>query len=324
MQQDPRRYLDPKFLARISRLEVKARLIVEGFISGLHKSPYHGFSVEFAEHREYVPGDDIRHIDWKVFGRSDRFYIKQYEEETNLKAYILLDVSQSMAYPYASNSLAGGVEGKGDTTDAGAPAARTRVSKFEYGTYVAAGLAYLLLKQQDAVGLALFDDRVRSFVNPSSNPSHLQALLGEIEGSSLREKTNVGSIFHEFADRIKRKGLILVISDLFDDAEQLKRGLKHLRYKNHEVVVFHILDEDELTFPFRRMTLFEGLEGLPELLANPQALRDAYLAELNKYLAEVRKVCRDTHIDYVRLDTSDHLDVALTAYLAKRAGTQRT
>lgn len=324
MQQDPRRYLDPKFLARISRLEVKARLIVEGFISGLHKSPYHGFSVEFAEHREYVPGDDIRHIDWKVFGRSDRFYIKQYEEETNLKAYILLDVSQSMAYPYASNSLSSGVEGKGDTTDAGAPAARTRVSKFEYGTYVAAGLAYLLLKQQDAVGLALFDDRVRSFVNPSSNPSHLQALLGEIEGSSLREKTNVGSIFHEFADRIKRKGLILVVSDLFDDAEQLKRGLKHLRYKNHEVIVFHILDEDELTFPFRRMTLFEGLEGLPELLANPQALRDAYLAELNKYLAEVRKVCRDTHIDYVRLDTSDHLDVALTAYLAKRAGTQRT
>jgi len=328
MQQDPRRYLDPKFLARISRLEVKARLIVEGFISGLHKSPYHGFSVEFAEHREYVPGDDIRHIDWKVFGRSDRFYIKQYEEETNLKAYILLDVSQSMAYPYASNPLSNAAAAKAGTGSTGGlvakAAATARVSKFEYGTYVAAGLAYLLLRQQDAVGLALFDDRVRSFVNPSSNPSHLQALLGEIEGSSLREKTNVGSIFHEFADRIKRKGLILIVSDLFDDAEHLKRGLKHLRYKNHEVIVFHILDEDELTFPFRRMTLFEGLEGLPELLANPQVLREAYLAELNTYLAEVRKVCRDTHIDYVRLDTSDHLDVALTAYLAKRAGTQRT
>jgi uncharacterized protein (DUF58 family) len=321
MQQDPRRYLDPKFLARISRLEVKARLIVEGFISGLHKSPYHGFSVEFAEHREYVPGDDIRHIDWKVFGRSDRFYIKQYEEETNLKAYILLDVSQSMAYPYASNPLSNAAPLKGG---AGGEPGNARVSKFEYGTYVAAGLAYLLLRQQDAVGLALFDDRVRSFINPSSNPSHLQALLGEIEGSSLKEKTNVGSIFHEFADRIKRKGLILIVSDLFDDAEHLKRGLKHLRYKNHEVVVFHILDEDELTFPFRRMSLFEGLEGLPELLANPQALREAYLVELNTYLADVRKVCRDTHIDYVKLSTADHLDVALSAYLAKRAGTQRT
>jgi uncharacterized protein (DUF58 family) len=305
---DPRKYLDPKFLARISRLEVKARLIVEGFISGLHRSPYHGFSVEFAEHREYVPGDDIRHIDWKVFGRSDRFYIKQYEEETNLKAYILLDVSQSMAYPHAP----------GEEPEAG------RISKFEYGTFVAAGLSYLLLRQQDAVGLALFDDHVRSLVNPSSNPSHLQALLGEIDGSTLREKTNVGSIFHEFADRIKKKGLILVISDLFDDIEHVKRGLKHLRYKGHEVIVFHILDGDELSFPFQRMTLFEGLEGMPELLANPQSLRDAYLEELNKFLGEVRKVCRDMRIDYVQLGTHDLLDVALSAYLAKRAGTQRT
>ncbi len=305
---DPRKYLDPKFLARISRLEIKARLIVEGFISGLHRSPYHGFSVEFAEHREYVPGDDIRHVDWKVFGRSDRYYIKQYEEETNLKCHVLLDVSQSMAYPHAP----GGAH-EGD-----------RVSKFEYGTFVAAGLSYLLLRQQDAVGLALFDDRLRTLVNPSSNPSHLQALLGEMEESQLREKTDVGSIFHELADRIKKKGLILIVSDLFDDLEHIKRGLKHLRYKGHEVIVFHILDRDELTFPFQRMTLFEGLEGMPDLLANPQSLRDAYLEELDEFLVEVRKVCRDIRIDYVQLDTADHLDVALSAYLAKRAGTQRT
>ncbi len=308
MTSDPRKYLDPKLLSRISRLEMKARLIVEGFISGLHKSPYHGFSVEFAEHREYVPGDDIRHIDWKVFGRSDRFYIKQYEEETNLRSYILLDVSQSMAYPHAPGS---GKEGD-------------RVSKYEYGTFVAAGLCYLLLRQQDAVGLTLFDDRVRTFVAPSSSPSHLGALLGEIEKSPLREKTDVGSIFHEVADRIKKKGLILIVSDLFDDIARLKRGLKHLRHKGHDVIVFHVLDEDELTFPFQRMTLFEGLEGFPELLANPQSLRAAYLEEITSFLAEVRKICRDLRVDYVQLNTASPLDVALTAYLAKRAGTLRT
>lgn len=303
-----KKLLDPAFLARISRLEVKARLIVEGFISGLHKSPYHGFSVEFAEHREYVPGDDIRHIDWKVFGRSDRYYIKQYEEETNLKAHILLDVSQSMAYPHAPGEEAEGA----------------RPSKFEYGAFVAAGLAHLLLRQQDAVGLTLFDDRVRTLIAPSSNPSHLTALLSEIGKAPLREKTNVGAIFHEVADRIKKKGLILVISDLFDQSEHLKNGLKHLRYKGHDVIVFQVLDVEELTFPFQRMTLFEGLEGYPELLANPQSLREAYLEELKTFLAEVRKTCRDLRIDYAQLDTGAPLDVALAACLARRAGTLRS
>ena len=309
---DPRVYLDPKVLARLSRLEVKARLIVEGFISGLHKSPYHGFSVEFAEHREYVPGDDIRHVDWKVFGRSDRFYIKQYEEETNLKAYVLLDASQSMSYPEAPGATRGRPRAEGD-----------RVSKFEYATYVAASLAYLLIRQQDAVGIALFDEEVRNFVPPSSSPSHLQTLLGALDSTPLKEKTDIGAIFHEFADRIKKKALILVVSDLFDDIEHLKRGLKHLRYKNHEVIVFHVLDHDELTFPFQRMTLFEGLEAMPDLLANPQSLRDAYLEEIRSFLGEVRKVCRDNRIDYVQLDTEDKLDVALSAYLAARAGSLR-
>ena len=301
---DPRKYLDPGVLARVSRLELKARLIVEGFIAGLHKSPYHGFSIEFAEHREYVPGDDIRHIDWKVFGRSDRFYIKQYEEETNLKSYILLDVSQSMDYPDRRKDP-------------------DRVTKFDYATYVAAGLAYLLLRQQDAVGIALFDDAIRSFVNPSSNPSHLQAICSAVESPSLRQKTDVGAIFHELADRVKKKGLVLIVSDLFDDLDRVKRGLKHLRYKNHDVIVFHVLDRDELTFPFRRMTLFEGLEGLPDVVANPNSLREAYLAEMQGFLGEVRKVCRDHRIDYVELDTSMKLDVALSTYLAARAGSLR-
>ena len=307
---DPRDYLDPKLLAGISRLEVKARLIVEGFISGLHRSPYHGFSVEFAEHREYVPGDDIRHIDWKVFGRSDRFYIKQYEEETNLKAYLLLDASESMAYPEPSGGAKGRAPGE-------------RPSKFEYGTYIVAGLAYLLLKQQDAVGLSLFDDRVRSFVTPSSSPSHLQTLLQGIVDGPSRGKTNVGSIFHEFADRVKKKGLIVIVSDLFDNIDHIKRGLKHLRYKGHEVIVFQVLDHDERVFPFQRMTLFEGLEALPELIANPRALRDAYLEEMEGHLKAVGRACRDNDIDYVLLDTDEKLDVALSAFLAKRAGTQR-
>jgi uncharacterized protein (DUF58 family) len=302
---DPRRYLDPLVLQQIGRLELKARLIVEGFISGLHKSPYHGFSVEFAEHREYVPGDDLRYIDWKVFGRSDRVYIKQYEEETNLRAYILLDASESMAYPYEADRSAG------------------RVSKFEYACYVAASIAYLSLKQQDAVGLSVFDSSVRSFLPPSSNPSTLQNLVAAVQEPPLREKTDVGAIFHEFADRIRTRALVIVISDMLDDVERVQRGLRHLRYKGHEVVLFHVLDRDELTFPFQRMTLFEGMEGLPEALADPRALRSAYLAELEQFLAAVRRVCRDQRIDYVRLDTAEKLNVALSAYLAARAGSRR-
>jgi uncharacterized protein (DUF58 family) len=303
---DPRKYLDPRVLSKLGRLEIKARLIVEGFITGLHRSPYRGFSIEFAEHREYVPGDDIRHVDWKVFGRSDRYYIKQYEEETNLKAYILVDASESMAYP--------AVPGK----DSGA------ISKYEYATYIAASLAYLLLRQQDAVGLALFDDRVRSLVPPSSNPSHLTTLLGPLDNPGLQQETNVGSILHEFADRVKKKSLIIVISDLLDDVPRLTRGLKHLRYRKHDVMVLHVLARDELQFPFQRMTLFEGMEGFADQLANPSALRDAYLAELNGYLAEVRKICRDDRIDYALLDTEEKLDVPLSAFLAMRAASQKT
>ena len=269
---DPRKYLDPKILSKLSRLEIKARRVVEGFIAGLHRSPYRGFSIEFAEHREYVPGDDIRHVDWKVFGRSDRYYIKQYEEETNLKSYILLDMSESMAYP----------EQPGKPADS--------ISKYEYGTYVGASLAYLLLRQQDAVGLALFDDKVRNFIPPSSNPSHLATLLGAMDGRELTSKTRAGSIFHEIADRVKKKGLMVIISDLFDDLGSLERGLKNLRYKNHDVMVFHVLARDELTFPFQRLTLFEGLEEYADQLANPTSLRDAYLAEFQRHLSDRKSV----------------------------------
>ncbi|MHC4599068.1 MAG: DUF58 domain-containing protein [Planctomycetota bacterium] len=296
------KYLDPRTLNKIGRLELKARLIVEGFISGLHKSPYHGFSVEFAEHREYVPGDEIKHIDWKVFGRTDRFYVKQYEEETNLAATILLDTSESMAYT---------------SPDVG-------VSKLEYASYVAASLAYLILQQQDAVALATFDAEINKFLPPSSHGSHLKNLLRAIEESAPARKTDVGIILHETAERMKKRGLVVLLSDLFDSSENLASGLQHLRHKKHEVILFHVLDRDEIRFPFQRMTLFEGLEALPKINVDPRALRKAYLEELNDFLGDVRKVCLQNGVDYVELHTDMLLDVALAEYLATRSAGRRS
>ena len=293
------KYLDPKTLNKLSRLEMKARSIVEGFISGLHRSPYHGFSVEFAEHREYVAGDDLRYIDWKVFGRSDRFYIKQYEEETNYRCHLLLDTSESMAY--ASDRENGGV------------------SKFEYGCMVSAALAYLISKQQDSVGLALFRENLVKQVPPGSSNQHLRQILHELEQAKPDGKTKLGAVLHEVAEKISRKGIVVVLTDAFDDVESVLEGLQHLRHRRHEVVLFHLLDHEELTFSFRDMTRFEGLEALPELLASPQSLRKAYLEALQDFQAKLRKGCRDYNVDYRLLDTAEPLDVALTTYLTSRA-----
>ena len=292
-----RKYLDAKVLSRIARLELKARQIVEGFITGLHRSPYHGFSVEFAEHREYVPGDDIKHLDWKVWGRSDRFYIKQYEQETNLKAYILLDTSESMKY---------------GSKDVG-------MSKYDYACFLTASLSYLVLRQQDAVGVALFDSTIHKFIPPSSVSAHLRQILYEMEHTYPREKTNIGLILHNLAEMIPRRGVIIIISDMFDSVDNIMFGLRHLRHKQHEVILLHTLDHDELEFPFQQMTLFEGLEGYPELLADPRALRKAYLEELNSFITEMKRGCRVNLVDYVLMDTKTPLDVALTVYLARRS-----
>ncbi len=299
MAEDYTKYLDPKVINKISKLEIKARLIVEGFISGQHKSPYHGFSVEFAEHREYVPGDDIRHVDWKVFGKSDRYYIKQYEEETNFRAHLLLDTSESMSY------------------------ASGPVSKFDYGCYVAASLAHLIIQQQDSVGLTTFDEKIQKFLPVSSNPAHLKLILSELSSSRpAGKKTRFGPILHELAERITRKGLVMVISDLFDDPQEILLGLQHLRHKKHEVILFHVLDEHEISFPFDDMTKFEGLEGYEPLICQPRSIRQAYLEEVNRFIDEVKKGCRSYNIDYVQLTTDRPLDVALTAYLATRAGSK--
>lgn len=290
------KFLDPQTLARLQGLELRARHIVEGYVSGVHRSPYHGFSIEFAEHREYVPGDDLRYVDWKVFGKTDKVYLKQFEEETNLVSYMLLDTSESMRY-------------KSD----GVP-----LSKLEYAQCIAASLSYLILQQQDSVGLATFDKELRALVRASSHPSHLKQLLHVMEETVPERKTAAGPIFHDLAERLKKRGIVLVLSDLFDDVPSMMAGLKHFRHRRHEVVVFHVLDPAELDFPFRQVTLFKGLEQLPDVLTDARALRKAYLQEFNQFLHQVKQGCRQHRIDYVLLRTDQPLDVALSSYLASR------
>jgi uncharacterized protein (DUF58 family) len=292
--EDPQRYLDPLTLAKVRSLELQARLVVEGYLSGLHKSPYHGFSVEFSQHREYVPGDDIKHVDWKVYGRTGRFYLKQYEEETNLICWLLLDTSESMQFRSAA------------------------VSKYDYACMVAAALSYLTLHQQDSVGLVTFDNQIRQFVRPSSQPSHLKQIVQVINVGTAREKTQLAPIFHDLAERLNRRSIIIVLSDLFDEASAILAGLKHLRHKRHEVVVMQILDGAELDFPFQESTLFRGLEQLPELLTDPRTLRQGYLEEIQAFIQELQRGCRGQNVDYVQLRTDTNLGVALSSYLAQR------
>jgi uncharacterized protein (DUF58 family) len=291
------KYLNPQTLAELQGLELKARLIVEGYVSGLHKSPYHGFSIEFAEHREYVQGDDLRYVDWKVFGKSDRYYLKQYEEETNFACYFLLDTSESMLYR----------------------SEKAPVTKLAYSQYVCAALSYLILKQQDAVGLATFDNAVRNFVRAGSHPSHLKQVCHVMDIAGAKGETSMGPIFHDLAERIKKRGLGVILSDLYDDVPSLMLGLKHLRHRRHEVLVLQVIDPAEQDFPFQDPTLFRGLEGLPEQLTEPRSLRTAYQREFEAFLKSIRRGCRDLHMDYTLLRTDQPLDVALRTFLSGRA-----
>lgn len=295
--EDSRKYLDPQMLAKLQGLELRAHRIVEGYVAGVHRSPYHGFSIEFAEHREYVPGDDLRYVDWKVFGRTDKIYLKQFEEETNLVSYILLDTSESMLY-------------RGE---------RAALSKLEYAKCIAAALAYLVLQQQDSVGLVTFDSEVRALVRASGQPSHLRQLVHVMEQSTAEKKTSTGPIFHELAERLKKRGIVVILSDLFDDVDSMMTGIKHFRHRRHEVIVFHVIDPDEADFPFRGTTKFQGLEQLPEVVTDPRGLRKAYLNEFENFVRSVQEGCRDHNVDYVQLRTDQPMDVALSNYLAHRA-----
>lgn len=305
-------YLDPKTLDRIKRLDVRARLVVEGFITGQHRSPYHGFAVEFATHREYAPGDDLRHIDWKVWSKTDRLYIKEYEEETNLKCTILLDASKSMRYGGASQNSSPLPKGEGAW------------SKFDYAATAAASLAYLLQQQQDAVGLVTFTTKVQKNLPASSHPNHLKLMLHELEQTSVDDKTDVSTVFPELARQIRRRGMIVLFSDLFLPIPTLAESIKQFRLRKHEVVVFHVMHDDELTFPFEDNTLFRGLEENVQLHTEPRALRRSYLEAIETFLAGVRKTCASAGVDYVLMNTKEPLDAVLGSYLTFRQKIRRS
>jgi uncharacterized protein (DUF58 family) len=289
------RYLDPAVIARLGTMELRAKTIVEGFISGLHRSPFRGFSVEFAEYRQYLPGDDLSTIDWKVYARSDRHYVKKYEEDTNLDCHILLDVSASMTY------------GSGD------------VSKLAYASYLAAALAYLMHRQRDAVGFVAFDEQIVDRLPASARPGHLKAVLLALSRLQAGTRSNVSKPLHQLAEALARRSMAVVISDLLDEPAEVIAGLKHLRFRGTDVIVFHVLDRAELTFPFERPARFKDMETDAEILAAPAVVRREYLRRLEDLLALYERELRSVGIDYVRLDTSMPLDTGLLAYLSTRA-----
>ena len=297
------RLLRSESLGRISRLELIARGVVEGFVTGRHQSPYKGTSIEFAEHRQYVPGDDLRDLDWRVFAKSDRYYIKQYKEETNLRATILLDASGSMSY----------------TGDRAAAIDDQPVSKFDYARYLAASLTYLLVNQQDAVGLVTFDTEVRKYVPARSSARHIRVLLQEMDQVEPAEDTSLGPIFHDIAERVHRRGLVVIISDLFDDVEALTDALHHFRYRKHEVILLHVMADEELTFPFDRWSDFRDLEvaGVHEEL-DPLTVRAEYLQRVQEFINRVESECGQMEVDYVPMNTKVPFDVALAGFLATR------
>ena len=296
----PTKYLDPQTLDKIKRLDVRARLVVEGFITGHHRSPYNGFAIEFAAHREYAPGDDLRHIDWKVWSKTDRLYIKEYEEETNLKCHLLVDCSKSMRYGEQSGW-----------------------SKFDYAATAAASLGYMMQQQQDSVGLVLFSNKIDKTLKASSHPSNLKLIFHELEQTKPDDQTDVSDPFFALASQIRQRGMVVLFSDLFLDPEQLGKSLQQFRLRKHEVVVFHVMHHDELVFPFQENTLFRGMEVAGELHTEPRALRKSYMEAVEQYMAKVKKVCAAAGIDHVLLDTSKPLGGVLSSYLNFRAKSRR-
>jgi uncharacterized protein (DUF58 family) len=292
-----RQFLDPAVLARLGSLELKARTIVEGFLSGLHRSPFKGFSVEFAEYRQYLPGDDLATIDWKVYARSDRHYVKKFEEETNLDCHVMLDVSASMGY------------------------GSTGMSKHEYASCLAAALGYLMNRQRDAVGLTAFDNRIVTMLPASARPGHLRALLVTLDRLQLGADTNVAKPLHQLAESLTKRGMVVLISDLLDEPERVIRGLKHFQYRGTDVIVFHVLDPDELDFPFERPTRFEDLESGEEVMAVPAAVRGHYQQQIGALIERYKRELGACGIDYHLLRTSEPLEMALLAYLSTRART---
>lgn len=286
---------DPTSLAKYGRLALVARTLVEGFLTGAHKSPYKGFSVEFAEHRKYSPGDNPRHLDWRILGRTDRLYVKQYEEETNLRAQVLLDSSASMAYRFGDG-----------------------LTKLEYGCYLTAVLAQLMIRQQDAVGLTTFDTDLRLDIPPRSSPRHFDEMMRQLEAVRPGGTTDLAATLNRLADRAKRRCLIVLISDLYDDPAAVERALHHFRHKRHEVIVFHVLDKAEVEFPFRELSSFIDMETGEQVQVDPTYVRDDYRRRFQEFIEGYQRLCADCQIDYVMTDTSVRYDFMLSRYLTKR------
>ena len=292
---DHRKYLQPNTIAKLANIELKARLVVEGFITGLHRSPYHGFSVEFAEHRQYRNGDEIRHIDWKVFGRTDKYYVKQFEEETNLRSMIAVDSSASMKFASEGN-----------------------ISKFEYASYLAAALSYLLLKQRDAVGLTIYDTEIKTFIPASSRQSYIHNILRALDTTVPANQTGTAQALDLLAERIRRRGLVVIISDFFDDLKSVISALQHFRHKKHEVLVFQLLDPREIDFKFGRNAVFKDMEMGDEMTTQPYQIQKAYAETMQEFTSEIKKACRNANIDYNLINTSEPFDKAMKEFIAKR------
>ncbi len=287
--------LDPSIISKINSLELRARLVVEGFMVGLHKSPYHGFSVEFIQHRPYMQGDSLRDVDWKVYGKTEKFYIKQYEEETNLRSYILLDVSKSMQFSSGNN-----------------------VSKLEYASTLAAALSYLMMKQQDAFGLTLYSDRIVQYLPPKATKSYLRQILKSLVSVQASDTTNTAACLNSVAEKIKRRGLVIIISDLFDDIDSVISALKHFSYQKNEIIVFQILDPIERNFAFGRDAIFKDMESEEELTTQPYQIQKAYKLAMEEFIGKIKSECLNSKIDFNIIETSTPFDKALMSYIQKR------
>ncbi|MBI5724740.1 MAG: DUF58 domain-containing protein [Planctomycetes bacterium] len=296
MARNAYKYFEPQKIAKLANLNILARQAVEGFITGLHKSPHKGFSVEFSEHREYSPGDDLRHLDWVAWGRSDKYFIKQYEQETNLRAYILLDCSGSMAYRHSPQGI----------------------SKFEYGCFMSACLAYLMCRQQDVVGMIAFDEDVRFHIAPGGTPAHLDRLFKKLEALEAGRKTAIASTFHQLASTIAKRGLVVIISDLYDDPAHIIRALQHFVYKKHQIIVLHLMDQAEMEFPFKKVLSFVDMETNERLQVDPRFVKDSYCKEVAAFIEHYRKECSDRKIEYCHVTTDMPYDGVLLNYLSRR------
>ncbi len=289
-------YLQPDVVAQLASMELRARFVVEGYMAGLHRSPYHGFSIEFTEHRPYLPGDDIKRIDWKAYAKTDRFYIKQFEEETNLRTTLIVDASASMGFS------TGG-----------------RLTKLQYGSYTAAALAYLMVQQRDAVGLVLFDEEQRVALRPRSTRSHLRLVWKELENANPGAKTRTADVLHLIAESLTRRGLVILLSDLFDEPDDVMKALKHFRHKGNEVIVMHVLDPLERSFAFDGEAVFRDMETSEEMTTHPWHIRKAYAEAMAEFVRTYKARCREASIDYALMDTSTPFDSALTEYLQFRS-----